>query len=439
MPQEVVAGVDVGTGSARAVAIARDGSVAAAAAADYADHGYPAGEIDPALWLDGAVRAVSALGVRPAAIGIGGQGPTTVAHTGERALTFRHASVPPGTPPEQHAAQTAWLREHVGSGVQPRQLWDWMAAALGAAGGVQSLWAGGVPLPEFGEPVAAGSALGETDGSHGLPPGIPLAAGANDAYLTMWGSGIDRPGKGFDPGGTTGGLGVAVLAADHPDAAAYGMATQVADVTIVGGPTAAHGAMVDWWAGITGRTIPDLLALAAEVPPGSLGVMVLPFFEGERAPRWNPALRAEILGLHLGHGPGVVARALLEAAAYGLGHIVRDLGSRGIGMDLLVCSGGPSRSPLWNRIKAAVLEVPVDVPAFPQISAYGAALAGGAAVGWWPRPGEGGAGDWPMPESERIDPEPLDVYREGLDRFIALGDEAVARLEATATTRQGDD
>jgi sugar (pentulose or hexulose) kinase len=125
----------------------------------------------------------------------------------------------------------------------------------------------------------------------------------------------------------------------------------------------------------------------------------------------------------------VVTRALLEAAAFGLGHIARNLAASGIAMDWLVCSGGPSRSPLWNRIKAAVLEVKVEVPSFPQMSAYGAALAGGAAVGWWPRPGEGGAGDWPMPESEVIDPEPLAVYRAGLDRFIARGDEAVARLE----------
>jgi xylulokinase len=429
MPEPFVVGVDIGSGSARAVAVTRSGAVLADSEAAYADDGLPAGEAVPATWLKGAVAAIGALRSAPEAIGFGGQGPTTVAASGERAVTFRHASVPPGSPPEQHASQIAWLRDRFGSAVEPRQLWDWVATALGAPDGAQSLWYDGTPLEGFGDPVPAGSTLGVTDGSYGLPEGIPLAAGANDAYLTMWGSGIDRPGKAFDPGGSTGGLGVAVSAGEHPEAATYGMATHVPGVTIVGGPTAAHGSMLDWWSEITGRSVADLVALAADAPAGSNGVIVLPFFEGERAPRWNPELRAEILGLHLDHGLGVVTRAFLEAAAYGLGHIARDLAAKGIAMDWLVCSGGPSRSRTWNGIKAAVLNVPVEVPSFPQMAAYGAALAGGAAVGWWPRPGEGGAGDWPMPESEVVDPEPLDVYREGLDRFIALGDEAAARLD----------
>jgi hypothetical protein len=80
------------------------------------------------------------------------------------------------------------------------------------------------------------------------------------------------------------------------------------------------------------------------------------------------------------------------------------------------------------ELKAAVLEVPVDVPLFHQMSSYGAALGAGAALGWWPRPGEGGSGDWPLPAMYTIEPDPDPVYRAGLDRFIALGDEAAARI-----------
>jgi xylulokinase len=122
---------------------------------------------------------------------------------------------------------------------------------------------------------------------------------------------------------------------------------------------------------------------------------------------------------------------MLEASAYGLGHIARSLSDRGIVLERLVCCGGPSRSRLWNWIKAAVLEVPVEVPALAQMSAYGAALSAGAAAGWWPRPGEGSAGSWPIPEVTTVPSEPLDVYREGLDRYIALGDAAEARLPGT--------
>ena len=430
MPEDVVIGVDVGSGAARALAITQLGQVVATGSAGYPGDPLSMGEVDPATWLEGAVAAVVAVGLKPAAICIGGHGPSTVASTGERSLTFRHPAGESSSPLEQHAAQTQVLREEFGDHIEPRQLWDWVLSRLGARSDTQSAWPGSRVLPEFGEVVPVGSLVGETSGQFGLPAGVPLVPGSNDAYMTAWAGGIDVPGRGFDPGGRTGGLGVAVAAGEHEDAASYGMPSSVAGVYIVGGPVAAHGAILEWWADITGRSVPELLELAARVPPGSYGVIALPFLEGERAPRWNPDLRAEIIGLHVGHDVGVIARALLESTAYGLGHIAQDLAAQGVVLDRLVCSGGPARSTLWTSIKAAVLDVPIDVPSCDEMAAYGAALGAGAALGWWPRPGEGKAGDWPVPEMTTIDPEPLDVYGEGLQRFIELGDAAEARISA---------
>jgi xylulokinase len=62
------------------------------------------------------------------------------------------------------------------------------------------------------------------------------------------------------------------------------------------------------------------------------------------------------------------------------------------------------------------------------MAAYGAALAAGAGIGWWPRPGEGKPGAWPQPAMTTVTPEPLEVYRANVDRFIALGDAAEARI-----------
>lgn len=436
MTPEVVVGVDVGSSGSRAIAIDRTGHVVATAESEHHDPGLPVGEGDPAIWRQGLVEAVTRLGVTPAAIGIGGQGPTTVAANGVRAITFRHTASAAGGMESQPVAQGRLLVERYGVAAQPRQLWDWLVTSLGGDGGFQSVWPGSAPLPGFGDPLPVGSAAGVTGADSGLPVGIPLAPGGNDALMTAWGSGIDTPGKGFDPGGTTGGLGVAVAVMDHADLAKFGMTTHVAGVVIVGGPVAAHGSMMSWWEEITGRSLPDLIDAAAKVPPGSDGVMVLPFFEGERAPRWNPALRAEIVGLHLEHGPEVVTRALLEGAAYGLAHIARDLAAKGVRLDRVVASGRPSRSPLWNAIKAAVLEVPFDIPECDLMSGYGSALAAGAGIGWWPRPGEGSPGAWPIPEMHTVMPEPSPVYRAAVDRFIELGDEAVARLARKDTRKE---
>lgn len=426
MADEVVAGVDVGSSGARAVAITREGAVVASAASSHPMRDLPLGEVDAAVLLRSAVDAVAGLGVHPQAIGIGGQGPTTVASTGERALSFRHPAGTEGGMAGQEEGQAEALRDLISGPFEPRQLWDWLAARMGGRSDLQSVWPGSQPHAGFGDPVPVGTPFGLTPEGP-LPAGIPVVPGCNDAFMTAWASGVDTPGKAFDPGGTTGGLGVAVAAAEHPEVAAFGMAAHVAGVAIVGGPVAAHGAMMSWWSEVTGRSVPDLIAEAEDVPPGAHGVLVLPFFEGERAPRWNPDLRAEVLGLHLDHGRPVVTRALLESAAYGLAHIARTLAARGVGLDRVVCSGGPARSRLWTAIKADVLEVPVDIPDCDQMAAYGAALVAGSGAGWWPRPGEGTAGDWPTPVMTVIDPHPLDVYRKNVDRFIAFGDEAERR------------
>lgn len=428
MADQIVAGVDVGSGGSRAVAIDRAGRVVATAESHHPDPGLPVGEGDPQVWRRGAIEAILGLGVTPAAIGIGGQGPTTVTRGGEGALTFRHVASAAAGMEGQPLAQARLLRERFGDDAAPRQLWDWLVASLGGDDSVQSVWPGNQPLDGFGTPLAVGTAVGTTSAASELPAGIPLVPGCNDAFMTAWASGVDTPGKAFDPGGTTGGLGVAIDASAHPGLAAHGMATHVTGVVVVGGPVAAHGSMMTWWSQVTGRPVADLIAAAAAVPPGAHGVMVLPFFEGERAPRWNPKLRAEILGLRLEHGPEVVTRALLEASAYGLAHIARSLAGQGVTLTRVVCSGGPSRSRLWTAIKAAVLEVPCDVPGCEQMASYGAALAAGAGIGWWPRPGEGAPGAWPQPEMTTIAPEPLAVYRDNVDTFIALGDAAEARI-----------
>jgi len=434
-----VIGVDVGSSSARAVALDSEGIVIASSSARYSGADATAtGEVDPAMWLSGFQAAVSDLGVgTPAALAIGGYGPCTVSAAGDTALTFRYPVGDSSNPRDQHAAQAAELQRRLGAGFEPVLQWDWLVARLGGRSRIQSVWPGDEPLPKFGEPVSVGVAVGTTSGELGLAAGIPLVPGSNDGYLTAWAAGIDRPGLGFDPGGVTGGLGVAVAASGGEQLAPYGIPSAASGVQIVGGPVAAHGAMLEWWAGLVGRKLEELLEAAASISPGSEGVLVLPFLEGERAPRWNTDLRAEIVGLHASHDVGVVTRAILEATAFGLAHIARKLAAQGAVLERLVCCGKPSRVPLWTSIKAAVLEVPVDVPDHREMAAYGAALAAGAALEWWPIPGAGRSGDWPMPDVTTVEPEPLTVYRDQLERFIALGDASEERtLEGDGRERK---
>ena len=59
---------------------------------------------------------------------------------------------------------------------------------------------------------------------------------------------------------------------------------------------------------------------AATVPPGSDGLIVLPYFGGERTPIFDGQTRGLILGLTVSHTRRHLYRALLEGVAYGVRH-----------------------------------------------------------------------------------------------------------------------
>lgn len=427
----VVVGVDLGSSAARAVAIDRDGIVRHDGAARYDDaHDRRPGHADPFAILHALAVAVAQLGVpldAVGALGVGGQSPTTVVADGRDAITCLHPAGATLDPHAQHAEQHRVLVGEHGA-VAPMQLWDWVLAELGAER-AQGRWPGDPALAGYGDVAVTGTAVGEASGHHGIAPGTLLVPGAQDAYLAFWAAGLDEPGRALDPGGRTGGLGVAVAAGARP-ADMFGLRAAACGIDIVGGPVSAHGLALEWWSAMTSLPIDELLARAAGVAPGAGGVVALPYLEGERAPRWNRELRAELVGLSSATGPAEVTRALLEGTAYGLAHIAHELQARGVPMHALVVGGTPSRSALWCAIKASVLDVPVEVPSHPELAAYGAALAAGAAIGWWPAPGAGAAGDWPRPAMTVVQPQPDPAHRAGYERFVALGDAAVARLEA---------
>lgn len=431
----VVVGVDLGSSAARAIACDQEGQILATSAVGYrGSDSWPAGRADPNSWLEAMLTAMNELGLRypeahkPAALAVGGQTPTTVPMSGGLAVTVGHRAVADLGLHEVHAAQCEILRAELGDGFEPCEIWDWVLRQLGG-GPFCGLWPGD-PLPAgFGEPIATGSSVGVSNGSHGLAKGTVLVPAAADAFMGFWACGAYSPGFGHDPGGRTGGLGLAV-ASDSVRGDMFSMPSALQGVSIVGGPVNGHGRLVEWWASVSGLSISSVLAKAAQVPPGAGGTHVLPYLAGERDPRWDKRLTGEIHGLSLDSGPAEISRAVLESTAYGLAHIAENLAAGGYALQTLVCGGSPALSRLWCEIKASVLGVEVLVPEKPDYSAaYGSALAAGAGLDWWPKPGVESAA-WPMPAMQTILPTHDSAYEHGYRRFIELGDSAVARLDA---------
>jgi len=117
---------------------------------------------------------------------------------------------------------------------------------------------------------------------------------------------------------------------------------------------------------------------AADIAPGSDGLMFHPYLLGERAPYWDPKLRASFVGLGMAHGRGHLVRAFYEGVAFALRDAARPMQDAGLTVGTAALVGGGAKSDLWAQVIADVLGVTLRRPAHGDAS-YGAALI--AAVG----------------------------------------------------------
>ena len=134
-----------------------------------------------------------------------------------------------------------------------------------------------------------------------------------------------------------------------------------------------------------GMSFDDLLAPAADVPPGCDGLVFLPYLTGERTPHPDPLARGAFVGLTVRHALPHMSRAVLEGVAFGLRDSFELMQEAGLSSIKQVrVSGGGARSPLWRQILADVLDSELVTVNTTEGAAYGAALLAGVGAGAWP-------------------------------------------------------
>lgn len=123
-------------------------------------------------------------------------------------------------------------------------------------------------------------------------------------------------------------------------------------------------------------------ALAAEVPAGSDGLLMLPYFQGQRSPVFDPAASAAFFGMLPSHGRGHYFRAVLEAFGYSIRHGLESYFPQGVPLRRLVATGGGARSALWRQIVSDITGLRQDYVADAE-GAVGSAYAAGLGIGWF--------------------------------------------------------
>jgi xylulokinase len=280
----------------------------------------------------------------------------------------------------------------------------WSEEMMSAAGLTMS------SLPQVYESPEICARISAAGAEHtGLKAGTPIVGGAGDQAGGAVGMGIVRAGA---VSATIGTSGVVFAATDNPAMDSQGRVHTFCHAV----PGRWHVMGVTQAAGLSLRWIRDLLKNsgdlsydqltneAAQVPPGSDGVLWAPYLMGERTPHLDPNARATLTGLAANHTRGHVVRAVLEGVAFSLKDTFSLFDDMGVPVRNVRLGGGGARSDLWRQIQADVYEHEVEILAAEEGAAYGAALLAGVGAKWWNSVED--ACDAVVQVQQRVKPEP---------------------------------
>jgi xylulokinase len=398
----VVIGVDIGTSSSKGVLVDLDGRVIASHVVEHAVQRPDPGrfEMDGRVWWDEFVEIARQLGGDVQAVGVSGMGPCVLltdeydeplrpailygvdtrsgrqierlnerygADEIQRRCGSRLSSQAAG-------AKVAWVADeepdlfararrlympssflarrltgeyvldhHSASQCTP--LYDWLE---------QEWWlhevAGPVELPPLRWPgEAAGTVTAEAAAATGLPEGIAVITGTIDAWSEALSVGAQNAGDLMLMYGTTMFL-VHTVPEPLTSPALWGTVGALPGTRNLAGGMATSGAITGWLRDLFGSDYGALLDEAAAAGPGANGLLMLPYFAGERTPIMDPRARGLIAGLTLSHTRGDLYRAALEATGFAVRHNIEAIEEAGGDIRRIVAVGGGTQGGLWTQI-----------------------------------------------------------------------------------------
>jgi xylulokinase len=226
----------------------------------------------------------------------------------------------------------------------------------------------------------------------GLAEGTPVVAGGLDAACGTLGAGVIHAGETQEQGGQAGGMSICIDSYKADPRLILSCHVVPGKWLLQGGTTGGGGAMrwLEKEFGAfereegrrTGKSSLDLFNEAAgSVPPGSDGLIFLPYMAGERSPLWNPYAKGVYYGIDFGKTKGHFIRAVMEGVAMSLRHNLEVAAEAGASVDVLRAMGGSANSLLWTQIKSDITGKPVIVPSSDTATTLGAAILAGVGVG----------------------------------------------------------
>ena len=95
---------------------------------------------------------------------------------------------------------------------------------------------------------------------------------------------------------------------------------------------------------------------------GPSGLIFLPYLTGERAPIWDPDARGTFIGLHMNTSRAQIMRSIMEGTSFALQDNLMTAQSAGFAYQDIISCGGCTKSDIWLKIKASIIDRPIHIP-----------------------------------------------------------------------------
>lgn len=255
----------------------------------------------------------------------------------------------------------------------------------------------GFRLDQFPELVPPGAIIGkisvEAAAVTGLPAGLPVVAGAGDGQCAGLGANAMGEGRAYLNMGTA--VVSGPFSADYlVDRAFRTMYAPIAGTYFLETVIRSGLLTVSWFVEKMAADLRDiglplspeelLEVAAAKVPPGALGLMLVPYWTSVSTPYWDPAASGIAVGWNTFHSREHFYRAILEGIAFEqrlAGEGV--MAATGHPFTEYITLGGGSRSKLWCQMMADVTGVPIVRSTTTEATCLGAGILAAVAAGWY--------------------------------------------------------
>jgi xylulokinase len=225
-----------------------------------------------------------------------------------------------------------------------------------------------------------GAVTADGSAATGIPAGTPVAAGAVDALAEAYSVDCRKIGDTMIMYGSTLFM-IGVTETVVPSTVLWATEGRTDQTRSIAAGMATGGLVTTWLSQTLGSSYAELAEAAASVSPGSDGLLLLPYFSGERTPIFDPSARGAWTGFTLGHTAGHLYRSALEGIAMGVRHNLDAMRTSGAAARRLVAVGGGTAQRLWTQVVSDVTRLPQDLPSITVGASYGDARMAADAAG----------------------------------------------------------